>query len=69
MNDKPKCNIKHYGYSTVCHNCGLRWGTNDQNPPKCKTEEPKAERKQTYADRLVAYVDRLDGYVEYDSAY
>jgi hypothetical protein len=30
-----KCQIRQYSDETVCSYCGLRWDTNDRNPPAC----------------------------------
>lgn len=30
------CEARRYGDETVCARCGLRWDTNDPEPPACK---------------------------------
>lgn len=39
------CLAKQYGDSTICHECGLGWDTNDEHRPNCNLVHHKTEHR------------------------
>lgn len=41
MSNITRCKAVQYSDEMVCNECGLRWDTNDQDPPQCNSAKTK----------------------------
>lgn len=57
-----QCDVRQYSDLTVCERCGLRWDTNDADPPKCgdaaTSTDPHAIVVSICNDWLAAFAHR-----------
>lgn len=58
------CKAVQYSDLMVCHQCGLKWDTNDPDPPACRNVTPTFEFEiEPHSDVWVVYTHSHDGCV------